>query len=370
MTIRPVTSILVVNRSNTVNFEGKKKNYSDKSEYIINPGAQKLAIPLAAAITMAPLNIIDGKGVYKNNSYIDNKKIEYVDDINSADAISDDGGTIIESRNFVSDKYGPYKVNLISTDDNNKTFEKVAFESYNELVKKNLSNDVKQLAVYNYQVVSDDGSKSTSFTLKNVLVDSGMQSAPFTYNQNNIVNYIEQLIDDPRNNKAVEKVVYNRTIRPSADGNFQNVGGKDIMKDAVPFKPNGKLIGFDDVTMENELLGTLRYYSYNDNDSDIELVTYQKKGYPELRIFNLYTNKHVFEPYSEIPSSFVTGIMELSDANRKHYYLEEPSLVFALADLKAENPEKFKYGIIGESNTINYLITPKGAIMPVAPEEE
>ncbi len=370
MTIRPVTSISTANAYNAVNFEGKKKKHSGKSEYIINPGAQKLAIPLAAAITMAPLNVIDAKGLHKNNSDIDNRKIEYVDDISSINTISNEGGTIIESKNFVSDKYGPYKVNLISTDGNNKTFEKIAFEAYNELVKKNLSNDVKQLAVYNYQVVSDDGSKSTSFTLKNVLVDSGMQSTPFTYNQDNIVNYIEKLIDDPRNNKAIDKVVYNRTIRPSADGNFQNVGGKDILKDAEPFKPNGKLIDSDDITMENKVLGKLRYYSLNGNDNDIELVTYQKNGYPELRIFNLYTNKHVFEPYSEVPSSFVTGIMELSDGNRKHYYLEEPALVFALADLKAENPEKFKYGIMGESNTINYLITPKGAIMPVASEEE
>ena len=370
MTIRPVTSISTANAYNAVNFEGKKKKHSGKSEYIINPGAQKLAIPLAAAITMAPLNVIDAKGLHKNNSDIDNRKIEYVDDISSINTISNEGGTIIESKNFVSDKYGPYKVNLISTDGNNKTFEKIAFEAYNELVKKNLSNDVKQLAVYNYQVVSDDGSKSTSFTLKNVLVDSGMQSTPFTYNQDNIVNYIEKLIDDPRNNKAIDKVVYNRTIRPSSDGNFQNVGGKDILKDAEPFKPNGKLIDSDDITMENKVLGKLRYYSLNGNDNDIELVTYQKNGYPELRIFNLYTNKHVFEPYSEVPSSFVTGIMELSDGNRKHYYLEEPALVFALADLKAENPEKFKYGIMGESNTINYLITPKGAIMPVASEEE
>lgn len=370
MTIRPVTSIKMANAYNSVNFEGKKKEHSSKSERIINPGVQKLAIPLAAAITMAPLNVIDAKGLHNNNSDIDNKKIEYVDDINSFNEISNESGTIIESKNFVSEKYGPYKVNLISTDGNNKTFEKVEFEAYNALVKKNISNDVKQLAVYNYQVVSDDGSRSSSFTLKNVLVDSGMQSAPFTYNQDNIVNYIEKLIDDPRNNNAIEKVVYNRTIRPSADGNFQNVGGKDILKDAVPFKTNGKLIDSDDVTMENEFLGKLRYYSLNDNDDDIELVTYQKNGYPELRIFNLYTNTHVFEPYSEVPSSFVTGIMDLSDANRKHYYLEERALVFALAGLKAENPEKFKYGIMGESNTINYLITPKGAIMPVAPEEE
>ncbi len=370
MTIRPVTSVNLTNSYNQVNFRGRRKNVSDNAEPSRITVPHRLAVPLAAAITMAPMNVVDAKAGDKYNLDFNNK-IEYVNDINSINQASEENGVVIESKNFNSKVYGNYKINLISTDGNDKTFEKVAMLQYNDILGKTVSNDVKNLAVYNYQIISDDGSKGNNFLLKDVLVDSGMDAVPYAFNQPELLNYIEELIDDPRNNKAIKRVVNDRKIKPDQDGFFQNVPKGDVLMNAVPCKINAKLVDSEDVTIEGKPAGVLRFYSVNGDKNKIDQITYQKTGYPELRIFMLYAHKHVFEPYSEVPTSFVTGIMNLVDGKNKSYYLEEPGLVFALADLKAKNPEKFKYSILGEAKTVNYLITPKiGAIMPVVPEEE
>lgn len=370
MTIKPVTSVNFTGNYNQVNFNGRKKKPSGNRESSGMTVSNRLAVPLAAAITMAPIGVLDSKTGNKYNLDVNNK-IEYVDKINSVNQNSEENGVVIESKNFNSKVYGNYKINLISTDGNDNTFEKVAMLQYNNLVGKVLSNDVKNLAVYNYQIISNDGSKGNQFSLKDVLVDSGMDAVPYAFNQPDFVNYIEGLIDDPRNNKAVNKVINNRIIRPDQDGYFQNVSKGDILKNAVSCKINAKLVGSEDVTIEGKPAGVLRFYSVSGNENKIDQITYQKNGYPELRIFMLYAHNHVFEPYSDAPTSIVTGIMNLVDGKNKSYYLEEPGLVFALADLKAKNPEKFKFSILGASKTINYLVTPKiGAIMPVVPEEE
>lgn len=364
MTIRPISSVNFANGYNNVNF-GERRKKSENTHTV----PHRLAVPLAAAITLVPLNIIDAKS--SNNDLDINNKIEYVDGINSVKQDTKEKGVVIESKDFNSKIYGNYKINLVSTDGNAKNFEKVVMLKYNDIIGKTLSNDVKNLSVYNYQVISDDGSKGTSFELKDVLVDSGMDSTPYTYNQADLLNYVEGLIDDPRNNKAINKVTNNRKIKPDQDGYFQNVPKGDVLKNAVPCKINAKLVGAEDVLMEGQKIGVLRYYSVNGSDEKIDQITYQKNGYPELRISQLFANKHIFEPYSEAPSYFNTGIINLVDGNNKSYYIEEPGLVYGLAGMKAKEPEKFKYSIIGSSVDVNYLITPNiGAIMPVVPEED
>lgn len=363
MTIRPVSSVNFASGYNKVNFGGKRKN-SENSNVTI---PHRLAVPLAAAITFIPLNVMDAKTNNNNFDIDNNNKIEYVNDVN--DAMETDG-KVIESKDFVSKKYGNYKINLISTDGNDATFEKVSMSKYNKLLNKTVSSDVKNLSVYNYQVISDDGSKGTTFSLKDVLVDSGMDSTPLMYNQTDLLNYIEGLITDPRNNKAIKKVVNNRKIKPDQDGFFQNISASNVLKNAVPCKINAKLVGAEDLEKNGQKVGVLRFYSVSGSDEKIDQITYQKNGYPELRVFQLFANKHIFEPYSEDPSYFNTGIINLVDGNQKSYYIEEPGLVYGLAGMKAKEPEKFKYSIIGSSVDVNYLITPNvGAIMPIVPEE-
>ncbi len=369
MTIRPVSSVSLVKTYNQLNFEGKKKKHSNNG-HSSKSVSNRLAVPLAAALTMAPLNVMDAKGAHNDDFSINKNTIELVDDVNSVNEAADEKGVVIESKNFVSNNYGPYKINLISTDGDDSTFEKVVEISYNQYLGKELPSDVIELAQYNYQVISDDQSKGSNFGFKQVHVDSGMKSTPFVYNQDDIVNYIEKLIDDPRNNSEIKKVIHNRTIRPSTDGTFQNVAGKeDIMKNAVPYKPQGKLIESGDVKMDGVPVGKLRYYSTHGSDKDVELITYQKNGYPELGIQWLYANTHVFDPYSGKPSSFQTGIIVLFDGNNKRYCLEDPTIVFGLADLMKKNPDVLGKAVNGSSDTINYLLTNIGVISPIHGEK-
>lgn len=168
----------------------------------------------------------------------------------------------------------------------------------------------------------------------------------------------------------LKKVTHNRTIRPSTDGTFQNVAAKeDIMKNAVPYKPQGKLIESGDVTIDGVAVGKLRYYSMHGSDKDVELITYQKNGYPELGIQWLYANNHVFDPYSENPSSFQTGTIVLFDGNNKRYCLEDPTIVFGLADLMKKNPDVLGKAVNGSSDTVNYLLTNIGVISPIHGEK-
>lgn len=233
MTIRPVTSATLVSNLNQLNFEGKKKKHPNASQTTHHTHL-KLAVPLAAAMTMAPLNVLESKNLH-NDLDIEKNRIEYVDEVNSENV---DDGVVIGSKNFVSKKYGPYRVDLVSTDGNNGTFEKVVMVSKNAITGNMDKNDIKNLVTYNYQVISNDGSKGSKFQLKDVFVDSGldMSGTPFVYNQKDIVDYIEKLVDSPKNNGAITRLNYNRTIRPSDHANLQNVGGGDVMKNAPAYQ--------------------------------------------------------------------------------------------------------------------------------------
>lgn len=364
MTIRPVTSATLVGNLNQFNFEGKKKKNLNVSQPI-NYTPLKLAVPLAAAMTMAPLNVLDSKNVYNHNLDIEKNRIEYIDNTN----IINDDGVVIGSKNFISKKYGPYRVDLVSTDGNNETFEKVVMVSKNELIGKLTKNEVKNLVTYNYQVISNDGSKGSNFELKDVFVDSGldMNVTPFVYNQKDIVDYIEKLVDSPKNNGAITRLNYNRTIRPSDNANLQNVGGGDIMKNAPAYKyASGKLVTTSNVEDDGKITGKLRFYSCDGNDDNVEYVTYQKNGYPELKLIYLYESTHTFEPYSEEPKSLKMYIMGLVDGNHKKYYVEDPGLVLGIANLMQENPGFMDNALFPFSKDIKYLLTPKGAISPIA----
>ena len=63
-----------------------------------------------------------------------------------------------------------------------------------------------------------------------------------------------------------------------------------------------------------------------------------------------------------------SGILDLLDANNKHYYVEDSPFVLGLADLQKNNKDLLEYAFMGISDNRNYLVTPKGAIMPVENE--
>ena len=100
MTIRPVTSATLVSNFNRLNFEGKNKKNSNVSQ-VTHYTPLKLAVPLAAAMTMAPLNVLESKNLH-NDLDIEKNSIEYVDDVNSQ---NEDDGVVVGSKNFVSKKY-------------------------------------------------------------------------------------------------------------------------------------------------------------------------------------------------------------------------------------------------------------------------
>ena len=59
-------------------------------------------------------------------------------------------------------------------------------------------------------------------------------------------------------------------------------------------------------------------------------------------------------------------IMGLVDGNHKKYYVEDPTLVLGIADLMKEYPGYMDNAFFPSCDNIKYLLTPKGAISPIA----
>lgn len=365
MAIRPVSMVSFAG-NNSLNFQAKKKKHSQATQGHSN--ANRLTVPLAAALTMMPLNVLNAEKPHARDFDSESNKIESVENIKSSfiEENSDDG-VVLGSKSFTSDKYGSYSIKLVSTDGNDRNFEKVVMVTKDKNFDRTHESKVESLAQYNYKVVSDDGSTGSKFSFKKVLVEGLSQSMPFTYSQEELVKYIGALAKDARNNGAFEEKTYNRSLRPSSEGTLQNVAGGDIMKNAVPKDSYGKFLTELNLTDDNgNKTHTLRFYSTDDNEDNAEAVTLQRNGYPELQIAVVYVANQVFNPNEEEPYEFQDGVVVLAGKEGKPYYLENIPLARLLYKLREENDIKNAYPIFGTD--VNYIVTPKGAVMPSVQE--
>ena len=360
MSIQQVTSANF-NKSSNVNFTAKNNKHKKTPENFHNNSISpsKMSIPLATIFAAMPLNSEAATKLYTRDLDSPKHKIEYVDTPETAQTARKTDGVVIEQRKFKSKTFGDVTISLKSTDGNSKNFEKVemSFLVNDEIFGlQKYTTKVKGAYTYNYQITSDDGSRSPGFSIKAVWADDNVTAT----NDERIMNYIKTLVKDPRNNGAIEDKTIVRKIRPTTDGSYQNVPNGDILKNAKPVKIAGKMVYEEDINDNDMGKFKLRFYSTDGNDNNAERVTYQKENHPEVEIVTCYTPLHTFAKDTENPTEFRTGVIVLMDDNFKSYYIENNSLLKFLHSIGFENMY---------STEVEYVFVDTGIAAPLVKED-
>lgn len=338
MAIQQVTSANLGKNYN-INFNGRNNKQQKQLHNQDNSGItpSKMSIPLATILAAMPLNAETATKLYTKDFDAPEHRIEYIEDTPSTETVSSKSqGVTIETRKFKSKTLGDLTISLKSTDGNKNNFERVEI-SY--LVKDDIfgiqkyTTKLKGLYTYDYNVISDDGTKSSRFPVKAVWADDDVTAT----NDEQIMSYVKSLVKDPRNNGAIETKTIKRMIRPAVDASYQNVPNGDILKNAAPVKNMGKLVLEKDIDDNKIGKCKLRFYSTDNNDNNAERLTFKKENYPEVEIVTLYTSLHTFAKTTEHPTEFRTGMIRLMDAKNKSYMIESLPLTTYLYDIGFDN---------------------------------
>lgn len=334
MAIQQVTSANLGKNYN-INFNGRNNKQQKPLYNQDNSGItpSKMSIPLATILAAMPLNAETATKLYTNDIEAPGHRIEYVEDAPSTEAVSSKPqGVTIETRKFKSKTLGDLTISLKSTDGNKNNFERVEM-SY--MVKDDIlgvqkyTTKLKGLYTYDYNVISDDGTKTSRFPVKAVWANDEITAT----NDEQIMSYVKSLVNDPRNNGALEEKTIKRMIRPATEGAYQNVPNGDILKNATPATNMGKLVLEQDINDNKLGKFKLRFYSTDDNDNNAERVTFKKENYPEVEIVCCYTPLHTFAKKLENPIEFRSGLISLVDDKFKSYFIESIALTRYLYDM-------------------------------------
>lgn len=362
MAIRPVSQVRQ-GQTNLINFSGKQKDKT--TNYQSNSSATPFvkAVPLAVLIAMSPLNANS-----INNNHVDTEidNIEMVDN-NAIDEIQQSSsGRVIAKKEFNS-VAGAQKLTVELLQNANR---KSTRFTYNAL-GKNTVIDQNQIARYNFSLISDDGSVKR-FSFKNVhsyteqeLNKEYGSPTPIIANSRAVLNYVESINKQYPN--TIKTVVYNRKLAPTSGGTIQNNARGDILKNAKAKTSYGKELGAQDIDGDNGKY-TVRYYSTDGNDNNVEVVTLQKHGYPELKTGLVVEHEDIISADSDLRKPFKYGQVILIDANNKSYNIVDDKLT--------QTMKLVKLGLTQENNAFNnayaillasqqYDMTPKGAFFAV-----
>lgn len=376
MAISPVSAITYGNNYNSINFGNKKKKSAQNSENHRNhTNASRLAVPLAAALTLMPLS--DAKAKSYNNinpehvrtEYAENLKSNFVEDIK-------DGGVIIESKQIDTKEYGQITVNVKSTDGDDSNFEEVEvnFKAYDVGSKTVVPKTLKVVGPQEfgpYRLASHDDTEElrNDIKVKTVLMtDDDYSDNKYYCNNKEFMEYIEILRNDSRNhNKALSKTAIPRhRMRTDSEGAFQYGGYGSGLKDAKPVDTSGmKRVAELDFEAGDEKY-ILRCYSTDGNDDNAEKVTIEKagndktNGFPEVFVNKLMIPTHVVYPNSDNPMTFATGIVELKDGYGNKYILNKDELTNILCNLRRDNEMKEAFNI---EKPINKYFVRKGVFV-------
>ncbi|PWL75619.1 hypothetical protein DBY21_07435 [Candidatus Gastranaerophilales bacterium] len=360
MAIQQVTSANLGKNYN-INFNGRNNKQQKQLHNQDNSGItpSKMSIPLATILAAMPLNAETATKLYTKDFDAPEHRIEYVEDAPSTETVSSKSqGVTIETRKFKSKTLGDLTISLKSTDGNKNNFERVEISYLNdniifgERVKVNHTAKIKGLYTYDYNVISDDGTKTSRFPVKAVWADDNFTAT----NDERIMSYIKSLVNDPRNNGALEEKTIKRMIRPATEGAYQNVPNGDILKNATPVTNMGKLVLEQDINDNKIGKFKLRFYSTDDNDNNAERVTFKKENYPEVEIVCCYTPLHTFAKKLENPTEFRSGLISLMDDKYKSYFIESIALTKYLYDMgfdKLFSPD------------IEYVFVDTGIVAPI-----
>lgn len=371
MSISPVMSSSF-NVSGSVNFGSAKKR---KNQINVNhKSSANYTVPLAAAISMMPLNVI--KAENPKNVYLEPQghNIELVENYKDPDLLENprtanftlntqqnDEGRVIESKRFSSRKFSNYLVKLVDEDGDPSNFESVKFQ----IIYKGeplTAEKMKYIEKINYIVNSDDGTKITHPPIRRVTMDA---AAGATYNSKAVLDYLDALKNDKRNNGAIKEINCNRDVCPKDFGILDNDARGDIMKNAQGRAFNGDTIFSADLSDNGKVQYTLRYYKEMDEGTGKPklVATLQKPDHDELEIFMVYSLDQCLSVTDEEYKFIKTGIVVLKDKNNKSYYIDNPEMVDVFTKVIETYPDlKDAYPILKGQN--DYVSGPGGYLVP------
>ncbi|MFR1672185.1 MAG: hypothetical protein ACLSWI_04490 [Candidatus Gastranaerophilaceae bacterium] len=367
MTISPVSAVSFRSYNN-INFEGRKNKNSFSENHSGNSSTGRLVLPLAAAISLMPLNITKARSLEDLNA--EHTRTELSENIKSdfVEEIKDDGVSI-ESKKINTKQYGQITVTLKSTDGDNSNFELVEakFPVYNVNTKTVVPKTLKVIGAQEYgpyrlQSQDDTEEMRNDLIFKTVLMKDESQNDYFCNNKE-YIDYIEELRVDPRNNnKAIQKTVVPRyKLRTDYEGAFQFGGyGGSSLKELKPVTTDGmKKVAELEFESEN-VKYVFRCYSTDGNDDNAEKVTLERisdvknPGFKEAFVHKVIVPTHVIYPDSDNPTTLATGIVVLKGDGNRQYMINNDKLANILYSTRNDNDIKEAYSI--ERPTFNYIV--------------
>ena len=330
-------------KSNLINFSGKQKQENTHKNSQTTPLVK--AIPVAVLIAMSPLNSISATDntIDPETNNIEMLDSDHIKKINQQKSEN----KVITQKEFKSIAGAQkLKIELMQYPTCKRT--RFTYSSFG----KNTVSYFNQIAKYNFSLISDDGS-TKEFTFKNVhsytaavLNQKGNNKTPIIANNKAVLDYMEALNQKYPNSITIME--YNRKLAPTSGGTIQNNARGDILKKAKPQEYYGKMLGAQDVDGDNGRY-TVRYYSTDGNNNNVEVVTVQKQGYPELKTGIVLEHNDVICADIDLRKSLKYGQVVLIDANNNSYNIVDNNL--------AENLKIIKYGLEQQNNAFNNAYT-------------
>lgn len=361
MAISPVSSVSFRSYNN-INFEGRKKKEHNKG-HIYVPLSHKLTVPLAATVlAMSPMSSQAAKKIDAAN---DKNRIELVEDNN-------DDGKLIDQKIFF-DKSGDSGeftcIKLTNSQGGSSTFDKIIYDytlPISNFVSSdgNLLNIKKPIKSFNdvtYELISDDGSKGSSFHIKSVDIEGYDKPKYLAADQ---IEYIEKALNSTKNKSNIQVNKLTRGLRHN-QLEMQNVPNGDILKNAVPKKSYGKLAGSQVVELESGKY-KIGYYSTDDNMDDAEIVTLKKDNYPELWVRSVKIYNAEINSDSDNPAKLRYGVVTLEGDDRT-YCLCDDMLTSVLIQIFSDDAIKnaTEKTTLCEITGAKYITTSKGELIPL-----
>ena len=327
MSVRPV-SLVSFGTNYGINFSAKKKNNNKPNHiHIDNPVSHRLAIPLAATVlAMSPMSSAAGNN--RLSDVEDTHRIELVEQNNN--------GRIVDQRRFWIHKNINihYDVDFINTKDGSNNFDKVVVGAD----KGYPGWEVTKVIDNNYTLYSDDGVPAHKYNLKKMKIleyMGGMKddNVDLIYPQE-ALNCINNSLNSTKNKSDIRQENNNVKLYHTVFG-LQNGTCANRLKDAVSEGNFGKLAGEQDYEGDNGIY-TIRYYSQDDNMDDAEVVTVQKKGFPELRLYSVSINNGIIEngPIENINIRY--GAVTLVAGNKVYNLLDDSLTEMMIAVVRNE----------------------------------
>ncbi len=364
MAVRPVTSVnFSVNTRNDIAFSGRK---DENRKHSSNIRSTVVAVPLATLIAMSPLNTQSA-----NRANLDVEAAERTELVINAPSQEPQ---VISSKNFHLGAGQELIFNALSTDGNPDNFEKIQIKWKQPISKaKHETFEMTELSKLNYSVVGDDGNsangKVSLYEMLTKGLDGRFQGRNMTFSLNDsMAAYLKSLLNSPKNNTDVVQKTYTNKLRPTSENQLQNVPNGNIIKNAPAYKCALKNVGQQDF---EGCYGTytFRYYTFDENEDNMELLTITPPGGTELVCMGAYTNTALFSDGRGGHKEIKYETIKLMDNNDKKYMICDEDISAWLYHITQTSAFNGGYEI-KNLPPVEYTILSKGVVAPIERVDE